>query len=142
MDGMVVKDFRLEHVHTMEEQCQMDRWGKRVTRAKLLSRLIDGKVRSSMDYLPTEIMKDLELELGLKMTYIQAWRAREYVWLLVMGRPVDHYKLLPWMCVAIERENPDSRAFVELKGSRFKRMCIAYSACLNGFILGSRKIFL
>jgi len=57
-----------------------------------------------------------------------------------MGRPVDRYKLLPWMCVAIERENPDSRAFVELEGSRVKRMFIAYGACLNGFILGCQKI--
>ena len=43
-------------------------------RVKFLSRLIDRKVRSSMDYLSTEIMKNLELELGLKMTYMQAWR--------------------------------------------------------------------
>jgi len=48
-------------------------------RVKFLSRLIDRKVRSSMDYLPTKIMKDLMLELGLRMTYMQAWRAREYV---------------------------------------------------------------
>jgi len=103
-------------------------------RAKLLSRLIDDKVRSSMDYLPTEIIKDLELELGLRMTYMQAWKAREYVHLSAMELPVDHYKLLPWMCAAIERGNPDSRAFVELEGSRFKRMFVAYGAYLNGFI--------
>ena len=67
--------------------------------AKLLSRLIDGKMRLSMDYSPTKIMKDfeleLELELGLRMMSMQAWQPREYVWLLVMGRPEDHYKLLP-----------------------------------------------
>ena len=60
-----------------------------------------------MNYLPIEIMKDLELELGLRMTYKKAWWAREYVRLLVMGRPKDHYELLPWMCAAIKRENPD-----------------------------------
>jgi len=75
MDGMVIKDFVSEHVHTVGEQCQMGRWGKRMMRAKLLARLIDWKVRSSMDYLPMEIMKDLELELGVKMAYMQAWRA-------------------------------------------------------------------
>jgi len=57
-----------------------------------------------------------------------------------MGRPIDHYKLLPWMCAAIERANPDSRAFVEVEGSRFKRMFVAYEACLNEFILGCRKM--
>ena len=50
MDGIVVKDFKIEHVHTVGEQYQMGRWGKRMMRAKLLLQLIDGKVRSSMDY--------------------------------------------------------------------------------------------
>ena len=39
-------------------------------RAKLLARVIDGKVQLSMDYLPTELMKDIELALGIKMTYM------------------------------------------------------------------------
>ena len=140
MDGMIVKDFVGEHVHSIGEQCKMGRWGRRRMRAKLLARVIDGKVRLSMDYLPTELMKDIELELGIKMTYMQAWRAREYVRLLVMGRPVDHYKVLPWLCAAIVRANPDSRAFCEVEGSRFKRMFVAYGAALNGFILGCRKM--
>jgi len=93
-----------------------------------------------MDYLPTELMKDMELELGIKVTYMQAWRAREYVQLLVMGRSIDHYKILSWLCVAIVRLNPDSRAFCEVEGSRFKRMFVAYGASLNGFILACRKM--
>jgi len=40
----------------------------------------------------------------------------------------------------IKRANPNSRAFVELEGYRFKRLFVAYGACLNGFILGCRKI--
>ena len=71
---------------------------------------------------------------------MQSWRAREYVRVLVMGKPVDHYKLLPWMCAAIERANADSRAFVELDGCRFKRMFVALGASLNGFIMGCRKM--
>jgi len=109
-------------------------------RAKLLMRVINGKVRLSTDYSPTELTKDLKLELGMKMAYMQAWRMREYVRMLVMGRPEDHYKVLPWMCVAIVRANPDSRAFCEVEGSRFKRMFAAYGASLNGFILGCQKM--
>lgn len=41
-------------------------------RAKIISRLIDGKVRLSMDYLTMKIIKGFELELGIRMTYIQA----------------------------------------------------------------------
>ena len=57
-----------------------------------------------------------------------------------MGSLVDHYKLLPWMCATIKRANPDSRAFVELEGYRFKRLFVTYRACLNGFILGCHKM--
>jgi len=72
IDRMIVKEFRGVHVHTVGEQCQMGRWGRRMMKAKLLSRLIDGKVWLSIDYSPTEIIKDFELELGLRMTYMQA----------------------------------------------------------------------
>jgi len=57
---------------------------KRKMRAKLLARLIDGKMKLSVDYLVAEIMKDLELELGITLLYMQSWMAREYVRMLVM----------------------------------------------------------
>ena len=43
----------------------MGQWGKRKVRAKLVSRLIEGKVRESYDYLSTDIMKESELEVGM-----------------------------------------------------------------------------
>ena len=48
-----------------------------------------------MNYAPTDIMQDLELGLGIRLTYMQSWRAREFVHMMVLGRPDDHYKLLP-----------------------------------------------
>jgi len=114
--------------------------GKRKLRAKLLARLINGKIKLSVDYSVGEIMKDLELELGITLLYMQALKAREYVRVLVMGKPMDQYKILSWMCAVIVRGNADSRAYVELDGCRFKRMFVAYGACLNGFILGSKKM--
>ena len=44
------------------------------------------------------------------------------------------------MCAKFVRTNPDLRAFVELDGCRFKRMFIVFSASLNGFILGCKKM--
>ena len=79
-------------------------------------------------------MLHLGLELGMTLSYMQSWRSREYVRLLVMGKSVDHYKLLHWMCAAIERANADLRAFVELDGCKFKRMFVALGASLNGLL--------
>jgi len=60
--------------------------------------------------------------------------------MLSLGKPVDHYKLLPWLCSAIFRANDNSREFCELEGVRFKCMYVAYGASLNGFIMGCRKV--
>lgn len=60
--------------------------------------------------------------------------------MLPLGRPIDHYKLLPWLCYAIVRANPNSRAFCELEGARFKCISVAYGASLNGFIMGCQKV--
>ena len=38
-------------------------------------------------------MEDLELELGIRFTYMQSRRAREFVRMMVIGKLVDHYKL-------------------------------------------------
>jgi len=60
--------------------------------------------------------------------------------MLVMGKLVHHYKLLPWTCAVIVYANPDSRAFVEFDGCRFKHMFVAFSASLNGFIFKCNKM--
>jgi len=140
VEGMVVKEFRGVNKHSVGDGCQMGKWRRRRLRARLLAQLIEGKIRMSNDYSPTEIMNDLELELGMTLSYMQAWRARESVRLLVMGKPSDHYKLLPWMCEAIERGNADSTAFVELDGCRFKCMFVGLGASLKGFVMGCRKM--
>jgi len=41
--------------------------GRRRLRTTLLAHLIEGKIRLSIDYSPTEIIKDLELELGMTL---------------------------------------------------------------------------
>ena len=109
--------------------------GKRRLRAKLLARLIAGKIKLFVNYLVIEIMKDLELNWG-SLSYMQSWRAREYVLLLVIRKSVDQYKLLSWTCIAIVRTNLDSRAFMGLDGCRFRCMFMAFGASFYEFILG------
>ena len=60
--------------------------------------------------------------------------------LIVLRRPIEHYKLLLWMCVAIMRVSLGSVAFCEVEGSRFRRTFIAYTANVNGFKLRCRMI--
>jgi len=59
---------------------------------------------------------------------------------MVLGKPVDHYKLLLWMFAAIAGADLGSVAFCEVEGSRFKGMLVAYAANVNDFKLGCRMI--
>jgi len=127
---MYVKEFVRRHVHRVGDDYMMDKWGGRRMRANLLGSLIEKNVSLSADYPPCEILKDLQLKLGIKVSYMQCWRVQEYVRVLAMGRLKDQYKLLPWLCASIMRANPNSRAFVELDGCRFKRMFVALGGCI------------
>jgi len=74
VDGMTVKEFRGDHKHTVGDECEMGKRGRRRLRVKLLASLIEGKIRLSFDYSPAKMMKDLELELGMTLSYMQSWR--------------------------------------------------------------------
>ena len=60
--------------------------------------------------------------------------------MMVLGRPKDHYKLLPWMCATIVRANPKSVAFCEVEESRFQRMFVANAVNINGLKPGCCKM--
>ena len=92
--GLYVKEFVAVHMHSMGAECQME-LGRRRMRVSLLGSLTEGKVRLTDSYTPPEILKDLHLEIGMKVSYMQCWRARAYVRLLANGRLEDHYNILP-----------------------------------------------
>jgi len=85
-------------------------------------------------------MQDLELELGICLTYMLSWRVRQFVQMMVLGKLVDHYKLLPWMCKAIVRANPGSIAVCEVDGCRFYRIFMVYATNVNGFKVGCKLV--
>ena len=60
--------------------------------------------------------------------------------MVVLGKPVDHYKLLPWICAMIVRANPGSVAVCEVEVCRFYRMFVAYAANINDFKLGYKLV--
>ena len=84
MHFMLIKHSVGQHKHSVGELCQMGDWGRRRVRAKLLAHLIEGKVWLHPDYASRDITQDLGLELGIQLTYMQSWRGREYVHMMVL----------------------------------------------------------
>ena len=44
VEGMVFKEFRGLQKHSVGNECQMEKWGRRRLKAKLLVRLIESKI--------------------------------------------------------------------------------------------------
>ena len=65
-----MKEFEPGHVHSVGAQCQMWKWERRRMRASLLGTFIEGKVRLSDSYTPPKILKDLQLEMGMKVSFM------------------------------------------------------------------------
>jgi len=139
---MYLKNYNGQHKHNVGKMCQMGVWGRRRVRAELLVQLIEGKIRLCLDYSPRDIMLNLKLELGIRLTFMQSWTVRDFIRMMVLSWPEDHYKLLPWMCAAIVRANPESVAFCEVEESCFQTVFVAYVANINRFKLGCRMMLL
>jgi len=118
----------------------MDVSGRRHVRAELLAYLIDGKIRLSLNYSARDIMQDLELELGIRLTSMQLWRVREFLRIMVLGKPEDYCKLLSWMCAVTIRASPRSMAFCEVHELGFHKIFMEYGTNINRFKLGCRMI--
>jgi len=92
-DVMYLKNYNGQHKHPVGEMCQMGVWGRQCVRAELLAHLMERKVWLCLVYSPRHIMQDLKLELGIRLTYMQSWMVREFVWMMVLSRLEDHYEL-------------------------------------------------
>jgi len=53
---------------------------------------------------------------------------------MVLGKPVDHYKLLSWKCVAIVIANRGSVAFLRFMNRGL--MFVAYATNINNYKFG------
>ena len=110
-------------------------WRRRHVKAELFAHLIEGKMQLCLDHSPRDIIQNLNLELVIWLTYGQSWRARDFKHMMLLGKPLDHYKLSPWMCVAIVKENSGSVTLCDVNGLRFNPMFVMHTASLNEFKL-------
>ena len=79
-----------------------------------------------MIYTLADIMRDVQLEFGISISYMKAYRSREVALECIRGNPEESYTLLPSFLYMIQETNPGS--IVDLKTTEDNTFLYAFMA--------------
>ncbi|KAF7112424.1 hypothetical protein RHSIM_RhsimUnG0230700 [Rhododendron simsii] len=103
--------------------------------AELVADLVGDDVRGKHQTRPVDVVKGIKRDYGLNISYHQAWWGIEKVRGLVFGDYVKSFSCLKWYVGAAKSTNPGSHIDLESdeETKRFKRLFVAFGACVQGF---------
>ena len=101
--------------------------------ANVVSTIVSNKVRSDPLIKPKEIVKYLKQDYGFDIRYHIAYRGKEAANRILHGNEGKAYSQLAWYIESLKRTNPGSHCILESADGRFRRLFIAYGACISGF---------
>jgi hypothetical protein len=108
--------------------------GHKQATARYLGQWILPTVQQQPRYRPSNIVLDVQRELGIEITYSKAFRAKEFALEEIYGTHEDAYKAMPKYSASIEETNPNSIIRLDVTAeNRFQRVFICYGACAVGF---------
>jgi len=100
-----------------------------------IAKQIAERVKDQPSYRPKDIVKDVQRDLGVKISYTKAFRAKARASELNNGTHDAAYQTLPKYCQDIITSNPGSIAILEkTPENKFSRLFVCYSACATGFV--------
>jgi hypothetical protein len=126
--------FRIKK-YTWKHQCvAITHSGHAQATARYLGQWILPTVQQQPRYRPSNILLDVQRELGIEITYSKALRAKEFALEEIYGTHEDAYKAMPKYSASIEETNPNSIIRLDVTAeNRFQRVFICYGACAVGF---------
>jgi hypothetical protein len=100
-----------------------------------IAKQIADRLKEQPSYRPIDIVKDVQRQLGVKITYTKAFNAKERANEMNNGTHNAAYQALPQYCQDIIASNPNSVAILEkTPENKFHRLFICYSSCSAGFV--------
>ncbi|XP_019253962.1 PREDICTED: uncharacterized protein LOC109232661 [Nicotiana attenuata] len=103
------------------------------------SSLIGGIIRPKLTnhkrkYTPRDIIDDVKSDLGVDVSYMLAWRAKEKAMNFLRGEPADSYKKLPGYLYTMDMTYPGSHIrMVKSPKNEFMYVYISLYAFIRGF---------
>ena len=75
-------------------------------------------------YTPADIIRDMQKDYGVSISYMKAWRSKETALEFIRGKPEESYSFLPSFLYMIEKTNRGS--VVDLKTNNENRFLYVY----------------
>ncbi|XP_075092375.1 uncharacterized protein LOC142172611 [Nicotiana tabacum] len=103
------------------------------------SSLISGIIRTKLTnhkrkYTPRDIIDDVKSDLGVDVSYMLAWRAKEKAMNFLRDEPADSYKKLPGYLYTMDKTYPGSHIRMEKSSkNEFMYVYISLYAFIRGF---------
>ena len=108
--------------------------GHKQATARYLGQWILPTVQQQPRYRPSNIVLDVQRELGVEITYSKAFRAKEFALEAIYGTHEEAYKAMPKYTASLEETNPNSIVRLDVTAeNQFQRVFICYGACAVGF---------
>ena len=102
--------------------------------SSFVAETIREKLANQPEYRATDIVKDIQIQYGVEIDYLKAWRAKENALLQINGTHEGAYSLLPKYCIDLEQANPGSIISLErTEQNKFKRIFVSFGASGRGF---------
>ena len=134
---MRVTKFKNDHIHNGQYMLGM----RHSATARRTSTIIIDEVRDHIDKKPKELMTTLSREYGVKLTYKQAYRAKEKELEEIQGSPSQSYMMIPWICERLkETDNGTVAEYKATPDNTFECVFVAYGYCIHGFLAGARPV--
>ena len=99
-----------------------------------VAKYVAEKLKQQPEYRPIDIIKYIQREQGVEITYNKAFRAKETMTAMISGTHEEGYKLLPNYCESIKASNPGTTVILNTtEDNKFKRIFMCYGASAAGF---------
>ncbi|XP_019241853.1 PREDICTED: uncharacterized protein LOC109221875, partial [Nicotiana attenuata] len=128
----------------ISEDCEWTFKASSINKSELFKRqasssLIGGIIRPKLTnhkrkYTPRDIIDDVKSDLGVDVSYMLAWRAKEKAMNFLRGEPADSYKKLPGYLYTMDMTYPGSHIrMVKSPKNEFMYVYISLYAFIRGF---------
>lgn len=130
--------MRCDDIHT----CRNEPRGLRQARSRVIGHSIANKfIQEKRIYTPNDIIADIQQKYNIRLSYQQAYRAREFALEVIRGSPSKSYNLLPKYSHVLEKENEGTVTALKLDGNNnFLYYFVAIGFCINGFLQSIRSV--
>jgi hypothetical protein len=99
-----------------------------------LAQHLADKLKERPSYRPVDIVKDIQRDIGVKISYSTAFRVKQLANEINNGTHEAAYLALPQYCHDLELNNPNSSTILEKTSeNKFNRLFICYGASVSGF---------